>query len=341
MNQHNSFLRRTLELAQKADSRVYPNPRVGAVIVHENRIIGEGLHEYAGGPHAEVNAVASVQDKSLLAHSTLYVSLEPCNHFGKTPPCTQLILANQIPKVVVGCLDPNPQVAGSGVAFLRSEGVEVEVADENQDFERLNKVFFVNQLQKRPYIVLKWAETADGYIAPLPQAPLAITGKQANRLTHSLRAYHHAILVGKNTANIDNPTLSTRYFYGRNPLRMVLAGKPDFAPGLKLLQDDQPCLILNSERAERLGNKTFLRFAPAVLDDPKSLMTALYQQYQICSILVEGGTQTLKRFLEAGLHDEVYRFVSPKPIGRGYLAPQIGKLPLAKTFLGEDALWHY
>lgn len=335
------FLRRSLELAQKADSRVYPNPRVGAVIVHENRIIGEGLHEYAGGPHAEVNAVASVQDKSLLPHSTLYVSLEPCNHFGKTPPCTQLILANQIPKVVVGCLDPDARVAGSGVALLRSKGVEVEVAAETQEFEQLNKVFFVNQLQKRPYLVLKWAETADGYIAPLPQAPLAITGKQANRLTHSLRAYHHAILVGKNTADIDNPSLSTRYFYGRNPLRIVLADKPDFVPGLRLLHDDQPSLVLNSQRADREGNKTFLQFAPEVLNDLKSLMAVLYQQHQICSILVEGGTQTLNRFLEADLHDEVYRFVSPKCLGIGYPAPQIAKIPQAKTVWGEDELWHY
>jgi diaminohydroxyphosphoribosylaminopyrimidine deaminase / 5-amino-6-(5-phosphoribosylamino)uracil reductase len=334
MKNMNIYLQRALELAQKADSRVFPNPRVGAVLVHKDRIIGEGLHEYAGGPHAEVNAVNNVQNPALIAAATLYVSLEPCNHFGKTPPCTDLILAQKIKKVVVGCLDPNPKVAGMGVKKLRENGVEVTVYEHPQVFQELNKIFFVNQLEKRAYIVLKWAESKDGFISPLPAQAFPITGREAQYFVHRLRSEHHAIMVGTNTALIDNPALSNRYFYGQSPIRIVWDKNLRLPLFLQLFTDKNPTIILNNQKDTQEESLRF--FQPKNTDawhDMHILCQELYQELGICSILVEGGTNLLQQFIAAKCYDEVYQLVGNTYLGEGIAAPTFTEIPTEQAFL--------
>jgi diaminohydroxyphosphoribosylaminopyrimidine deaminase/5-amino-6-(5-phosphoribosylamino)uracil reductase len=244
------FLFRTIELAAMADSRTFPNPKVGAVVVYDGKIIGEGYHQQAGGAHAEVHAIDAVRDKGLLPFSTLYVSLEPCNHHGKTPPCTDYILHHKIPKVVIGISDSNPMVAGTGIARLRAAGVEVIEHSITEPFWALNEIFFTNQSEQRPYIHLKWAESRDGFIAPLPAATFPITGMAANMLSHQLRAHHHAIMVGTNTAAIDNPRLDVRYAYGKSPLRIVWDTKGRLPRSLHLFQDGKPTLVIGKPRKD-------------------------------------------------------------------------------------------
>lgn len=336
------YLQRTLELAQKSDSRVFPNPRVGAVLVYENRIIGEGFHEFSGGPHAEVNAVNNTKDKHLIEKATLYVSLEPCNHFGKTPPCTDLILQNKIPKVVVGCLDPNPQVAGKGVAKLRANGVEVIVSEYAAEFQAINKIFFVNQLEKRPYIVLKWAESKDGFISPLPPQPFPITGQETQYFVHRLRSEHHAIMIGTNTALIDNPSLNNRYFYGKAPIRIVWDKNLRLPPHLQLFTDNQPTIILNNQKNEKQGNLHF--FKPEnekAWQDIPLMMQILFEELGICSILVEGGTNLLQQFINANYYDEVYQFMGDCYLKEGVAAPIFRGINGIEIILGQDSLRHF
>lgn len=316
------FLQRTIDLALKADSRTFPNPKVGALIVYENKIIGEGYHEYAGGPHAEVNAVASVKDKSLLAHSTLYVSLEPCNHFGKTPPCVNLILENKIPKVIVGCLDPNPQVAGKGIARLKENGVEVVLAENDKDFIALNAIFFCNQLSKRPYIVLKWAESQDGFIAPYPPQPYPISDKTNELFVHQIRAKHHAIMIGANTARIDNPKLSVRKVVGKSPIRIVWDKHLQLPRHLHLFADGKETIVLNTLKNETIGKVRYYNPTnPLAWENIHTMTMSLWEELGICSILVEGGSNLLQQFIDAKLHHEVYRFVGNMHFGNGIEAP--------------------
>lgn len=316
------FLQRCIDLALKADSRTFPNPKVGAVIVYEGKIIGEGYHEYAGGPHAEVNAVASVKNKSLLPYSTIYVSLEPCNHFGKTPPCVNLILEHKIPKVVVGCLDPNPQVAGKGVARLRENGVTVHVADNTADFQAINKVFFCNQIEKRPYIVLKWAESQDGFIAPFPPRPYPISDKENSLFVHHLRAKHHAIMIGANTARIDNPQLTVRKVVGKSPIRIVWDKNLQLPQDLHLFTDGNETIVLNLHKNEKIGNVRY--YVPSnslAWENVRVMAKCLFDDLGICSILVEGGQNLLQQFIDAKLYDEVHRFVGKMRFGQGISAP--------------------
>jgi len=309
-----------------ATSRVYPNPRVGAVIVHEDRIIGEGYHAQAGGPHAEVVAIQAVSDPDLLPQATLYVSLEPCNHQGKTPPCTDLILQHKIPRVVIGMQDPNPQVSGKGIARLRAEGVEVILHYDPQPFERLNSVFVTNQTQQRPYIVLKWAVSDNGYIAGMDEQgnpyQVAITGRRVKEQVHALRAYHHAILIGKTTAQIDDPQLTTRYYYGEDPLRIIFDRQLGLSEELQVFSDGGQTIVLNERRDTIEGNITFFR--PAQWSNMTELCKELYTKFQICSILVEGGTLVLQQFIDQKAFDELYLFQGKTHIRYGVPAPVLG-----------------
>lgn len=319
---HKMFLQRCIDLALKADSRTFPNPKVGAVIVYKNQVIGEGYHEYAGGPHAEVNAINSVKNKSLLPHSTIYVSLEPCNHFGKTPPCVNLILEYKIPKVVVGCLDPNPQVAGKGVARLREQGVEVILAENSADFIALNRIFFCNQIEKRPYIVLKWAESQDGFIAPSPPRPYPISDKVNSLFVHQLRAAHHAIMIGANTARIDNPQLTVRKVVGQSPIRIVWDKNLNLPKHLQLFTDGNKTIILNQVKNAQNGTiHYYIPSNPLAWENMEVMARCLFQDLGICSILVEGGSHLLQQFIDAQLHDEIYRFVGKMNFGKGVAAP--------------------
>lgn len=337
------YLSRCLELARLPGSIVEPNPRVGSVVVHQGNIIGEGWHQQFGGPHAEVNAIRSVQDLSLLPESTIYVSLEPCNHQGKTPPCTDLILKHKIPKVVIGSLDPNPKMAGRSVNLLRSHGVEVEVNDEPKAFLELNSHFWCNQHRRRPYITLKWAESKDGFIAQrsatgqIEASP--ISQPFISRWVHFLRSDHHAILVGKNTVTIDNPTLTTRKWPGPNPIRIFFDRKLEI-PHDSNIYGPGKIVVINELRNEVVGDTTY--FVPVeeeAFEKLDMLLTELYGRLGIGSILVEGGANLLEQFISQGIWDESWRNVGNENLIEGVRAPEgINEMDLVTHAPGE--LWH-
>ncbi len=340
----NPYLLRCLELARSYGAAVEPNPRVGAVVVYEGKIIGEGAHEYFGGPHAEVNAIRSVKNTSLLPDSTLYVSLEPCNHHGKTPPCTQLILDSGIKKVVVGAVDPNPQMSGKSIDFLRSQGVNVVLAADECGFDELNRHFEVNQREKRPYVVLKWSESADGFVAGWDTngkpEPRSISCMEVNRHFHHLRHELQAILIGKNTALIDNPSLTTRNWPGRNPLRLVLDTNLELPDDLRLFQGE-PTVVINLIKDEQRGNCRFWKVENSY--DLPDLLRQMYEELKIGSILVEGGSDLLQQFLEADLWDEVYRCKGSQLLEKGVYAPILPSNLSSKesSILGADQVDYF
>lgn len=331
------FLQRTLSLAHLGTSAVFPNPQVGAVIVHAGRIIGEGYHAYAGGPHAEVAAIRSVREPDLLPEATMYVSLEPCSFHGKTPPCANLIIERGIRRVVVGCEDPNPRVSGRGIARMRAAGLAVILAPDPAPFRALNRAFFLNQQQNRPYVTLKWAETQDGFMArydPHGQPhPLAITSAEANAFTHRLRARHQALAIGRRTAAIDNPRLNTRLYPGDSPLRIVFDRDLRLPADLHLLQDGRPTLILNRQRSDRQGPVRY--FQPQQWQDLATLMGELYREAGICSLMVEGGAGLLQDFLDQDVYDEVHLLQGPAQIGQGLPGP---RLPRQLRFSQHESL---
>ncbi|MEL6133512.1 MAG: bifunctional diaminohydroxyphosphoribosylaminopyrimidine deaminase/5-amino-6-(5-phosphoribosylamino)uracil reductase RibD [Bacteroidota bacterium] len=339
------FLHRCTQLAQSATRAVYPNPYVGSVIVNENQIIGEGFHAYSGGPHAEVNAVRSVSQPDLLSSSTIYVSLEPCAHYGKTPPCADLIVQHKIPRVVIGMRDPNPKVDGGGIARLKAHGVEVVIAEDPTPFEALNKVFLTNLSAKRPFIVLKWAASADGYVAQTNaegQAfPTPISGIQAKRYVHRLRAFHHGILVGKHTAAIDNPSLTTRHFHGLSPIRMVLDRQLQLPEALTLFQDGGETWVINALRDEAVGAIRYIK--QDQWTDWRKWLENLYAQTHIASILIEGGPNTLQQLIDQDMWDEIHYIEAPQKLGQGIPAPTLSPdLSFSsREYLGDDLLTVY
>lgn len=318
-----TYLQRCLFLARLGSSKVFPNPQVGAIIVHNDTIIGEGHHAYAGGPHAEIVALRSVKKPELLSQSTMYVSLEPCSHHGKTPPCSSAIIQNQIPRVVIGCLDPNPKVSGNGVRILREAGVDVHLAGDSTAFEELNKAFFANQRFNRPWITLKWAESPDGFIAGLDHnglpAPTPISGSASRMLVHKLRSQSHAIMVGSNTAAIDNPSLTTRHFFGEHPLRLVFDRSLKLSTTLNIFQDGLPTVVLNGSKNEQIEHIHY--YVPSQWENMSELTQELFDRLGICSILVEGGTHLLQQFLDQGIWDEIWRFQGGNSLETGVPAP--------------------
>ena len=260
-----NYMRRALQLARQGAGHTSPNPMVGAVIVaSDGIIIGEGWHRKCGEAHAEVNAVASVKDPDLLKDSTIYVTLEPCSHYGKTPPCARLLIERGIPRVVVGCLDPFPAVSGRGVAMLREAGVEVVTGVLEQECRALNRRFLTAHTLGRPWVQLKWAQTADGFIGVPPhlgENPLRMSTPVTMKLMHRERALCDAIVVGAATANIDNPSLTTRYWPGNNPLRVVLSRNLSLAGNLKLLNDGLPTIIYNGLKSEVTGAAEYVKMA--------------------------------------------------------------------------------
>ena len=317
------YMQRCLFLARKAIGYTYPNPLVGSVIVHEGKIIGEGWHTKAGEPHAEVNAIASVKDKDLLKESTLYVNLEPCAHFGKTPPCADLIIEKEIPKIVIGCVDIYSKVAGKGIERLQQVGREVIVGVLETESQALNKRFFTFHAQKRPYIILKWAQTRDGFIAPLQQAqqaPVWISNAFSQQLTHLWRAQEGAILVGKHTVEKDNPSLTTRHWVGNNPLRLVIDNDNSLFKKLAVFQGD-PTVVFTSVQATDTPHISFAPLSSSV-SMPKQVCNYLYEQ-QVQSLIVEGGAQVLQQFIDEGLWDEARIFVGSSQFSDGLKALQL------------------
>jgi diaminohydroxyphosphoribosylaminopyrimidine deaminase/5-amino-6-(5-phosphoribosylamino)uracil reductase len=337
------FLQRTLDIANLGGNSVAPNPRVGAIVVYNNQIIGEGYHQEYGGPHAEVFAINAVKDKSLLSQSVLFVSLEPCDHFGKTPPCTELIIRSGIPKVVIGSLDPNPRVSGKGVARLKEADIDVKFAQDSGPFMRLNKFFFTNQLQRRPFITLKWAETANGIIGSTLER-LIITGRQALYFTHRLRAQCHGILVGKNTIAIDNPHLTVRYFPGSNPIRLVFDPELQLSLNANFFAVNAEVWVMNRMREGVSGNIRYILVPEggSELWAIPALIDYLYNAFSLSSLLVEGGAHTLQQFIEASYWDEIFILRSPIWVKGDVSAPQL-PIFLEPNYignLGQDRLYH-
>ncbi|WP_432411464.1 bifunctional diaminohydroxyphosphoribosylaminopyrimidine deaminase/5-amino-6-(5-phosphoribosylamino)uracil reductase RibD [Rasiella sp. SM2506] len=335
-------MKRCIQLAKNGLGTTYPNPLVGSVLVHNNTIIGEGWHYQAGQPHAEVNAVNSVKEISLLSEATIYVSLEPCSHFGKTPPCADLIIQKGIKKVVIGTTDPNPKVAGQGIKKLMEAGCDVIVGVLEKECNELNKRFFTFQQKKRPYIILKWAQTTDSFIAPKTrdaQKPVWITNEFSRQLAHKLRAEEQAILVGTNTVRDDNPSLTTRDWFGNNPLRVILDRNNNLDKSLSVYNKEAATLILTEKPTEAFGTTSF-----ESLDFDNNLASniceVLYKK-NIQSLIVEGGAQTLQTFIDANLWDEVLVFEGKTTFTKGIKAPVFSGNLLKQSEIAEDILLHY
>lgn len=343
MNKHEQYIRRCLELAKKGLGTTRPNPSVGSVVVFDNKIIGEGFTSTYGGNHAEVNAIASVKDKSLLSKATIYVTLEPCSHFGKTPPCADLIVASKIPKAVIGCIDTNSQVAGKGVERLKKAGCEVVVGVLEQECLEQHKRFFTVQNKKRPYIILKWAESSDGFIAPLQKEenrPVWISNGYAQQLVHKWRSEEHAIMVGTNTAVADNPKLDVRSWHGTNPIR-VLLDKSLRVPNDAAILDGTIETYVFTE-VEKLNDKDNLHFIKIDFSGnmEKQVAEVLFQR-NIQSIIIEGGRQTLQSFIDAKLWDEARVFVGDVVLGSGIEAPHFTTVPEKEIQIGSTNLFLY
>ena len=342
MNTHEKYIKRCIELAKNGFGTTYPNPMVGSVIVYEDKIIGEGWHQKAGEPHAEVNAVRSVKDKSLLKKATIYVSLEPCSHFGKTPPCCDLIIANEIPNVVIGTVDPNEKVAGNGIKKLIAAGVNVTVGVLEKECHELNKRFFTFHNKKRPYIILKWAESQDGFLAPEKQVdqertPVWITNQYSRQLVHKWRSEEQAILVGTQTVIDDNPKLNVRDWSGNNPVRAVLDQNNRISKESFIFDDSIKTIVFTKfESNLSTENITFevIDFNQNIIPQ---ILAVLYQN-QIQSIIIEGGLKTLQAFIDQEIWDEARIFIGKTTFNKGTKAPILQKKTTTKTHIQNDEL---
>lgn len=333
------YMKRCLDLAAKGKGSVEPNPMVGCVIVHGNRIIGEGFHVYYGGPHAEVNAFAAValEDAALFRESVLYVSLEPCNHHGKTPPCTDKILASGIRKVVIGTLDPNPMVAGKGAQRLKDAGVSVEIGIEAEACLALNKAFFTFHKLHRPFITLKWAMSKDGYISQADGSPVHFSNAEADKMVHQLRADHMAILVGAKTVITDNPKLTTRLVEGRNPIRMVVDTHGFMAGGFDVFNKEAETILFTTNPDLSVPNAQVVPFEEQG-NYIQQIMGGCFHQ-EIQSVLVEGGAKTLQAFIDGGWWDEMIVIVSSIELGAGIKGPDVTHMEMASTELGDNRIF--
>lgn len=338
MNINEKYIARCLQLAENGLGTTFPNPMVGAVVTYDNQIIGEGWHQQAGEPHAEVNAIAQVKNKAWLPEATLYVNLEPCSHHGKTPPCSDLIIEKGIKKVVIGMIDPFKKVAGRGIKKLLDAGCQLKVGVLEEDCKTLNKRFFTYHIHKRPYIILKWASTLDGYLSPhnyphypTHKAPVWITGNHAQQLVHQWRSQEQAILVGANTVVADNPSLTTRLWFGKNPTRIII-GNPEKLPlDAHVLNEEANNVLITRQKANfTLGTTTEQILVPNGKDTLGELMKTLYDK-EIQSLIVEGGRHTLQQFIDAGLWDEARVFTGNKKFYSGTKAPVLSETKLIET----------
>ena len=329
-------MRRCLELASKGLENISPNPRVCSVIVYENTIIGEGYHKQYGKEHAEVNAIASVKDKSLLKDSTLYVNLEPCAHFGKTPPCSNLIIENKIPKVVIGCVDTFSDVNGKGIIKMEKAGIEVNIGVLEKESQELNKRFFTFHEKKRPYIILKWAESKDGFIAPKDQTtPFWMTSYDSKKLVHQFRAEEDAILVGRVTAEKDNPSLTVREIEGENPTRVVIDKEMKLSKKLSLFNNEAKTIIFNTKKSKIIDSNYYIKIESKNLIN--NVLCELYKQ-NIQSLIIEGGAKTLQSFIDKNLWDEARIFTANKTLVEGVKSPNIEGEIIYETAINEDKL---
>ena len=330
MTTNEQYMARCLQLAMNGRFDAAPNPMVGAVIVHDGRIIGEGYHRKCGGPHAEVNAIRSVKDERLLCQATMYVSLEPCAHYGKTPPCADLIVEKRIPRVVIGCRDSFDQVDGKGIQKLREAGVEVTVGVLEKECLELNRAFFTYHGKNRPYITLKWAQSVDGYIdrhrrAGTADKAVRFSTDETTVHVHRLRALSDAILVGRRTAELDNPSLTTRVWPGKDPLRLVIDREGRLDKGLKLFDGTTKTIVFTEVfrdfKEKEAIEQTELDFDRDVIPQ----MLEYLHKRKVQRLLVEGGTVLLQSFIDAGLWDEAFVEEASFCLGEGVKAPCFGE----------------
>lgn len=334
-------MRRCIELAASAAGYTAPNPMVGCVIVWNNRIIGEGYHRKYGEPHAEVNAVNSVHTPEYLPQSTLYVNLEPCSHHGKTPPCADLIISRKIPHVVIGSSDPNPLVAGKGAARLRAAGCRVTGHVLEKETDRLNIRFLTFHKKHRPYVVLKWARTADGFIdvvrrQDISGRPARITGIYEHTLVHKWRSEEQAIMAGTNTAFLDNPMLNVRQWHGHQPLRVIIDRRLRLPVSLHVFDGSQPTLVFTEKRQPGTGQVEYA-VIPFDRQLPQRILDELHSR-NVLSVFIEGGAQLLQSFIDAGLWDEARIFTGENKFGKGVKAPIMPVCPDETYHTGNSTL---
>lgn len=331
MNHHETYIKRCLYIAKNGLGTTRPNPMVGCVIVYKNEIIGEGFTSPYGGNHAEVNAINSVRDKSKLKQSTLYVTLEPCSHYGKTPPCSDLIVKKKIPKVIIGCIDDNEKVSGKGVDRLRESGCDVLVGVLEKECKEHHKRFFTFHNKKRPYIILKWAETLDGFLAPKKKTetkPVWITNELSRQLVHKWRTEEQAILAGTNTVIQDNPSLTARDWIGANPTRIVLDPNLVLPKNLNVFNTEAKTIILSGKEIDFSKNVA------------KQIGTILFEE-NINSVIIEGGAKTLQTFIDDNYWDEARVFIGEKKFKTGVKAPRLSGKLIYEQKIYSDILKFY
>ena len=328
MKIHETYIKRCIQIAKNGLPAAIPNPSVGALLVHNDTIIAEGYTSAYGGAHAEVNCIAfaKAQTPDLIPTSTLYVTLEPCSHFGKTPPCANLIIDSGIKKVVIGTLDPFAKVAGRGIKKLREAGIDVTVGILEKECYIINRRFFTYHEKKRPYIILKWAQSQDGFIAPLEkneQKPVWITNQYSRQLVHKWRSEEQAILVGANTVIVDNPSLTTRDWEGTSPIRVVIDVQGNLTKDFAVFNNYSRTITIDTL-------------------DPQEICKTLYKE-NIQSVIIEGGSKTLARFIESNVWDEARIFTGPIHLKDGIKAPVLSKtfMPLDSKIIQGDVLAFY
>lgn len=337
------YMHRCFELADLGSGSVSPNPLVGSVVVCDNRIVGEGYHRKYGQAHAEVNAIQDVINRNpqnyedILQRSTIYVNLEPCSHFGKTPPCSDLIIRHKIPHVVIGSADPFEPVNGKGVSRLRAAGIKVTENFCAGESNFVNRRFFTRITKHRPYIILKWAQTSDSFFAPQDRSQRWISGPEAKALSHKWRTEEDAVLVGKNTALSDDPQLNVRQWSGRNPVRIVIDKNLELPATSNLFDQTQPTIVFNALKTEYDGQIKYLEIENFDHYLPQMIAYQLYI-LDIQSVIIEGGAATLDLFIKAGLWDEARIFTSPAHWGEGLKAPVVSGKMKYRTHVGEDEL---
>jgi len=343
MHTHEQFMYRALFIAQKGLPAAMPNPSVGAVIVHKDTIIGEGSTSAFGGSHAEVNAINSVKNKELLKESTIYVTLEPCSHYGKTPPCADLIVKMQIPNVVIGCVDPYTEVAGKGIEKLKNASINVIVGILEQECIDSNKRFFTFIQNKRPYIILKWAESADGFIAPTEkneQKPIWISNNYSRQLTHKWRSEEMGILVGTKTILDDNPSLTTRDFVGKNPVRIYLDANHKIDASFAITNSESKTICLCAEFP--LNPIDQIIYKKVDFDNLPAEVNRICVEENIQSIIIEGGSHTLKQFVDAELWDEARVFKSDVILNQGIKAAELkAAIQISTQTIQNNMLTYY
>ena len=341
MQMDEKYMQRCIDLARLGEGNVAPNPMVGAVIVLNDRIIGEGYHQKYGDAHAEVNAVNSVNDSSVLKDATIYVSLEPCAHFGKTPPCSDLLVHHQFKRGVIGCQDTFSEVSGKGIQKLKNAGIEVEVGLLEEKCRELNKRFFTFHEKKRPYIILKWAQTQDGFIDVKRDDSKVginwISSPETKVLVHKWRSEEHSILVGKNTVLNDNPTLTVREVTGNNPIRIVLDSQLEISKVVNVFNNEASTIVFNALKDEVIGSVRYYKLSNL---EAKTIINALYD-LSIQSVFIEGGAKTLQSFIDSNLWDEARVILGANSFNEGVQAPFVSKLPTTSFDFSTDKVFIY